>query len=223
MSSMRSEVDDLRSERRWQGGKRTLMHALGIHYRELPLTAGLAWLLDPDSWHGLGGRVLSGLLDQLGLPPVVTHPVTVTTEEDRPAWKTRADLVVRMPGTTLLFEAKVFAGEENQQCDRLSKAWEPEAPTRVFLTMDGRPPLTAVHSCGQWHSLTWTQVGAIIRGAINRVPDCTPGAREFLATIEMMGASQSMPADEKVGFYLRHWQDIEEWAQISGRGVFDLG
>jgi hypothetical protein len=41
-----------------------------------------------------------------------------------------------------------------------------------------------------------------------------PGAREFLATIEMMGASQSMPGDEKVGFYLRHWQDIEEWAAL---------
>ena len=214
MSSMRSEVEKLRDERRWHGGKRTLMHALGIHYLELPLTAGLAWLLDPDGWHGLGSHVLSGLLDQLGLPPVVARPVTATTEEDRPAWKTRADLVVRMPGTTLLFEAKVFSGEEDKQCDRLSKAWELEAPTRVFLTMDGRPPLTAVHSHGQWRLLTWPQVGVIIRGAIDRVPDCAPGAREFLATIEMMGASQSMPGDEKVGFYLRHWQDIAEWAAL---------
>jgi hypothetical protein len=214
MSSMRSEVDDLRGERRWHGGKRTLMHALGIHYLELPLTAGLAWLLDPDGWHGLGSHVLSGLLDELGLPLAVARPVTVITEEDRPAWRTRADLVVRMPGTTLLFEAKVFSGEEDKQCDRLSKAWELEVPTRVFLTMDGRPPVTAVHTSGQWHSLTWTQVGVIIRDAIDRAPDCAPGAREYLATIEMMGAGQSMPGDEKVGFYLRHWQDIEEWAAL---------
>jgi len=214
MSSMRSEVDDLRGAHRWQGGKRTLMQALGIHYLELPLTAGLAWLLDPDGWHGLGSHVLSGLLDQLGLPLAVARPVTVTTEEDRPAWKTRADLVVRMPGTTLLFEAKVFSGEEDNQCDRLSKAWEPEVPTRIFLTVDGRLPLTAVQSRGQWHSLTWTQVGVIIRTAIDRAPDCAPGAREFLATIEMMGANQSMPGDEKAGFYLRHWQDIAEWAAL---------
>ena len=45
---------------------RTLMHALDIHYLELPLTAGLAWLLDPDGWHGLSSHVLSGLLNQLG-------------------------------------------------------------------------------------------------------------------------------------------------------------
>jgi hypothetical protein len=70
------------------GAKRTLMHAQGIHYLELPLTAGLAWLLDPDGWHGLGIHVLSGLLDQLGLAPAVARPVTVTTEEDRPSWKT---------------------------------------------------------------------------------------------------------------------------------------
>lgn len=219
MSSMHSEVDNLRSERRWRGGKRTLMHALGIHYKELPLTAGLAWLLDPDGWHGLGSRVLSGLLDQLGLPTEVIRPVTVSTEEARPAWQTRADLVVRMPRTTLLFEAKVFSDEEEKQCDRLSKAWEPEAPTRVFLTMDGRLPLTAVHSRGQWHSLTWTQVGVVIRDAIDRVQDCAPGARDFLATIEMMGASQSMPEDEKVGFYLRHWQEIQEWAALRAQGV----
>jgi hypothetical protein len=65
MSSMRSEVDDLRGERRWRGRKQTLMHAQGIHYLELPLTAGLAWLLDPDGWQGLGSHVLSSLLDQL--------------------------------------------------------------------------------------------------------------------------------------------------------------
>ena len=57
-------------------------------------------------------------------------------------------------------------------------------------------------------------MGVIIRRAIDCVPDCAPGAREFLATIEMMGASQSMPGDEKVGFYLRHRQDIEEWAAL---------
>jgi hypothetical protein len=214
MSSMGSEVDKLRNGGRWLGGKHTLMHALGIHYLELPLTAGLAWLLDPDGWHGLGSHVLSGLLGELGLPPVVGCPVTVTTEEARPAWQTRADLVVRMPGTTLLFEVKVLSGEADQQCDRLSKAWEAEVPTRVFLTLDGRPPVTAVHSRGQWINLIWTQVGVIIRGAMDSGPDCAPGAREFLATIEMLGATQLMTGDDKAGFYLRHWQEIQEWALL---------
>jgi len=56
---MRGEADSLRDQGRWRGGHRTLMHALGIQHREVFLTAGLAWLLDPDGWHGLGSRVLS--------------------------------------------------------------------------------------------------------------------------------------------------------------------
>jgi PD-(D/E)XK nuclease superfamily len=187
MASMRREVDALRSDGRWRGGRRTLMHALGIHYREVYLTAGLAWLLDPDGWHGLGSQVLQGLLVQLGLPATAGYPVIVTTEEARPAWQTRADLVVRMPGTTLLFEAKVYSGEEPEQCDRLARAWEPEIPTLVFLTGDGRLPLTAIHSAGQWQLLTWSRVGTVIRASIAKTPDCAPGARELLTTIETFG------------------------------------
>ena len=51
---MRREADSLRDQGRWRGGHRTLMHALGIQHREVFLTAGLAWLLDPDGWHGPG-------------------------------------------------------------------------------------------------------------------------------------------------------------------------
>ena len=85
IASMQREVNLLRDQGRWLGGYRTLMHALGIQYREVYLTAGLAWLLDPDGWHGLGSKVLSGLLAQLGLPSGIEHPVTVSKEETRSA------------------------------------------------------------------------------------------------------------------------------------------
>jgi PD-(D/E)XK nuclease superfamily len=186
ISSMRSEVTWLRDQGRWRGGYRTLMHALGIRHREVYLTAGLAWLLNPDSWHGLGDQVLSGLLTQVGLPAAVEHPVLVTTEEVRSAGETRADLVVRMPGVTLLVEAKVYADEQPGQCDRLAEAWAPENPALVFLTMAGRPPQTAVRSAALWKRLTWLQVGAIIDTAA-RLPGCAPGALELLATIKILG------------------------------------
>lgn len=186
VTSMRREVDRLRDQGRWQGGYRTLMHALGIQYREVYLTAGLAWLLDPDGWHGLGSQVLSGLLAQLGLSSAIEHPVTVTTEETRSAGETRADLVVRMPGVTLLVEAKVYAVEQPDQCDRLADAWAPENPSLVFLTREGQPPQTAVRSAALWQRLTWAQVGAIVAAAA-RTPDCAPGVRELLTTIEIFG------------------------------------
>jgi hypothetical protein len=186
IDSMLREVASLRDQGRWRGGHRTLMHALGIQHREAYLTAGLAWLLDPDGWHGLGDKVLSGLLAQIGLPAAVSNPVRVATEETRSAGETRADLVVRMPGTTLLVEAKVYAGEQPGQCDRLADAWALEKPTLVFLTIDGRPPRTAIRSAALWQRLAWPEVAAIIADAA-RAPDCAPGVRDLLATIEILG------------------------------------
>ena len=84
MESMRREADSLRDQGRWRGGHRTLMHGLGIRHPEVDLTAGPAWLLDPDGWHGLGSRVLSGLLGQLGLTSTVGYPVRVAVEETGP-------------------------------------------------------------------------------------------------------------------------------------------
>jgi hypothetical protein len=186
ISSMRSEVALLREEGCWRGGYRTLMHALGIRHREVYLTAGLAWLLDPDGWHGLGDKVLRGLLTQLGLSSAIKHPVLVSTEETRSVWDTRADLIVRMPGVTLLVEAKVYAGEQPDQCDRLADAWAAERPTLVFLTLDGGLPRTAVRSAGRWKRLTWHQVTAIVETAAG-APGSAPGVRELLATLKILG------------------------------------
>lgn len=186
IDSMRREAASLRDQGRWRGGHRTLMHALGISQREVYLTAGLAWLLDPDGWHGLGSKVLSGLLAQLGLPPAIDYPVRVAVEETRSGGETRADLVVRMPGVTLLIEAKIYADEQPGQCDRLADAWATETPTLVFLTLNGRSPRTAVTSAALWHRMAWPQVAAIIADAA-RASDCAPGVRDLLATIEIFG------------------------------------
>jgi len=186
IDSMRREAAALRDQGQWRGGHRTLMHALGFQHREVYLTAGLAWLLDPDGWHGLGSKVLSGLLMRLGLLPAIDYPVSVAVEETRSGGETRADLVVRMPSLTLLIEAKVYADEQPGQCDRLAEAWADEKPTLVFLTLDGRLPYTAVTSAGLWHQLAWPQVAAVIADAA-RASDCAPGVLDLLATIETFG------------------------------------
>jgi PD-(D/E)XK nuclease superfamily len=110
----------------------------------------------------------------------------VAVEETRSGGETRADLVVRMPGVTLLIEAKVYADEQPGQCDRLAEAWADEKPTLVFLILDGRLPYTAVTSAGLWHQLAWPQVAAVIADAA-RASDCAPGVLDLLATIEIFG------------------------------------
>src|SRR4051794_28023907 len=56
----------LKADGHWRGGPRTLLGALDLHYRELVMTGGLAWLLRPDGHHGLGDSVLRALVDRAG-------------------------------------------------------------------------------------------------------------------------------------------------------------
>lgn len=170
--------------RRWRGGPRTLLAALDVHFQELAMTAGLAWLLRPDGHHGLGPAVLTGLLTQVGVERADVGPSVRIRQEEQRA-KTRADLVVYGSGWTLVVEAKTFAPEQEHQLDRLHELWAGDpAPVFVFLTRGQRPPTTAVASLEAWLRLTWREVGAIARAAAEPVPDAAPGVYDYIDTLE---------------------------------------
>lgn len=190
-SSMADEAAQLLDAGQWRSGGRTLLSALGLHHREVALCAALAWLLRPDGWHGFGTGVLRGLLDHLSLTSDRLDRVEVVTEEVRidpdTGKATRADIVVRTAETTLVIEAKVFAGEQEDQADRLAKLWADESPELVYLTRyDGRMPWTAVDSEGAWRPLTWRQVAQIARAAAG-VAKPTGGALDVIETLEAYG------------------------------------
>ncbi|MGY1751497.1 PD-(D/E)XK nuclease family protein [Blastococcus sp. SYSU D01042] len=169
---------------RWRGGPRTLLAALDQQYRELAMTAGLAWLLRSDGHHGLGPAVLDGLLDYLAIDGSGTEAgVRVVLEEQRD--ETRADLIVYGGDWTIVLEAKTFAVEQERQLDRLYAHWRDEsAPCFVFLTRGQRPPTTAVDSRGQWRALTWEQVADIARAAATSMTGAAPGVHDYIATLE---------------------------------------
>lgn len=183
--SMTMEMNQLRAEGRWRTGGRTLLHELGVHHSEVLLCRGLAWLLTPDGWHGLGTRFLIGMLSALGLPSEGAEKAVVAVEETRGA--TRADVVVRLPEATLLIEAKVFAGEQQLQCDRLAAEWAHETPTLVFLTRGGTEPTSAVDSAGAWHTITWRQIATIAAAAAQAPAEPSHGALDFIETLEQYG------------------------------------
>ena len=125
----------------WRSGGTTLLVALGLQFNEVYLCRGLAWLLDPEGGHQMGRHPLHALLRSLDLPVIEDAPVEIRVEEGRA--DTRADLVLRVGGQTVIFEAKVLAGEQPRQADRLSEHWAGENPTLVFLTRTGYAPYTA--------------------------------------------------------------------------------
>lgn len=166
----------------WQSGGKTLLAALGIQYLEVPLCRGLAWMLDPAGGHRLGRHMVDAFLTDLGLPVVADAAVTITVEEIRA--DTRADIVIRIGEQTVLVEAKVLAGEQPQQADRLSAHWANENPLLVFLTRSGQLPHTAQASSGRWLPRTWRDVARIARAAIvDASLEPSAGAREFIETI----------------------------------------
>jgi hypothetical protein len=182
--SMSAEMLKLRADGQWLGGSRTLLHALKLEHSELVLTAGLAWLLDPENFHRLGNGVLDALLDNLGLESAIRHPVRIDREEPRNS--TRADLIVRLPGVTILVESKVAAGEQVDQCARLGAEWADESPVLVFLTRDRRAPETAGDRQGDWICRSWADVASIVKTAMASLPPgrrAAPGVLDYLETL----------------------------------------
>jgi hypothetical protein len=182
---VRERQEELIRRGRWRSGPRTLLAALDLHYRELSMTAGLAWFLRPDGHHGLGTAVLTGLLSRLGISDhaITTPAVRVVLEEQRD--QTRADLVVYGGDWTIVVEAKTYAVEQEAQLDRLWWHWQDEPGAHfVFLTRGARSPRTAKESREFWRLLTWEDIASLVETAALDVPGVAPGVHEYISTLE---------------------------------------
>ncbi|WP_168990221.1 PD-(D/E)XK nuclease family protein [Yimella sp. RIT 621] len=167
----------------WQSGSRTLLTALGLQHQEVPLCRGLAWLLDPTGGHHLDRAALNAFLHYIGQPVTASDDeVKIQVEEIRE--NTRADIVLNLGARTIVVEAKVHAGEQPTQADRLAALWGEHSPTLVFLTTNGYAPYTAVDSKESWVPCRWRDLAAAIRQAIaEQGLEASAGARDFLETI----------------------------------------
>lgn len=184
LERMRERQRDLVAVGGWRGGPRSLLAALGLQYRELTMTAGLAWSLRPDGHHGLGSALLEGLLARLDDPITAADlGLRVVLEEQR--GDTRADLVLYGSTWTVVVEAKTFAGEQDEQLDRLHDNWQYDpAPRFVFLTRGAREMRSAHRTADAWQPMTWQDVAALLRSAVRAAPRPAPGVLDYLTTLE---------------------------------------
>ncbi|GAB2776285.1 hypothetical protein GCM10027039_41920 [Terrabacter koreensis] len=166
----------------WRSGGKTLLAALGLQFDEVALCRGLAWLLDPEGGHAMGRHPLHALLSSLDLPVADDAAVEIRVEEARA--DTRADVVVRVGGRTVVLEAKVLASEQPRQADRLYEHWASENLTLVFLTRTGHAPRTADISAGLWKARAWRDMATLLRNVADGAGlNPSAGAREFIETI----------------------------------------
>lgn len=182
---MSAEVIGLKNRGDWCSGGHTLLSALRVHHNEVMLCRGLAWLLGPDGRHGLSHSFLQRFLALLDIDTSDIETAIISTEEQRGS--TRADIVIRTDARAILVEAKVWAGEQPHQAERLDDEWSHEEPVLVFLTRDGRLPTSTPYARHDWHGLSWADVARVLDEAIGERPDCAPGAREYLETLSRYG------------------------------------
>lgn len=168
LTAMETLEAQLVDEGRWSAGPATLFAALGLVNREVANCRVLGWILDPLAPHGLGTEVLRSLLGLLSARTAESRlqtigdlaRATVVTEEARGS--TRADLVVYGAGWSVVIEAKLGAGEQSQQGERLAAEW-PDSEY-IFLTRSGQPMRTAGDA--EWITLSWTELLTLVRDTL---------------------------------------------------------
>lgn len=160
----------LRAAGRWVAGPTTLLEVLGLQSDEVRNCRIVRWLLDPLAPHGFGVAALELVLRRLndlaaeqGLErrefPDAEH-ATLIVEEARGS--TRADIVISGPTWVVVIEAKIFAGEQDQQGQRLSDLWPGAA--YVYLTRGGDEMATAGDE--PWVRMRWSDLlGAVAQAA----------------------------------------------------------
>lgn len=191
MAEMRREQERLVSEGRWMTGPSDFFGILGLARRENPHSRMLKWLLTPTARHGLGSGLLERVVRRCRNEPV-SAPINVRKVAFS-VWRNdrEADLVVWARDFTLVIENKVDASEQPNQCDDLYCHFEDEkAPLFLFLTPDGRKPVTATRPCARraFQTLAWSDIASMLEDALTDSPVAAVGdaadiARNYLQTL----------------------------------------
>ncbi len=193
MSEMRCQHDRLVSAGLWVTGPSDFLDIIGLARDENTHSRMLKWLLTPTARHGLGCGLVKGLVEHLTGEPVPA-PMAVS-RVDFSHWRNEreADLVVWGQNFTLIVENKVDASEQPDQCDDLYENYKSEiAPLFLFLTPDGRWPLTATtpEARGTFKAISWPEVRTMLEAALDKsrpatgVADAVDVVSNYLRTLK---------------------------------------
>lgn len=142
-----------------------VFEVLGITNTEIRHSNVIAWLMRPKGNHGLGGAVLSALIEKAGgTPPAETGDFRIMRESDNiDILAVSADRHV-----TLAIENKVWSGEHDDQLSRYQGIVERRYPDwehlYLFLSPFGTPPEGEADR-ESWVPIDYRALLGIIEGA----------------------------------------------------------
>jgi hypothetical protein len=183
-----AEQARLRADGLWTHGRDDMLGVLRLHRDEVRHSRLIAWLLDPCAHHGLGSRVLDGLLARLFPGEAFASLADAHPRCEVPLLEGRLDIVVDAPGLHLVIENKVDAPEGPGQCDYYYEHVDRPDARFVLLSPDGRRARSEdAEVRDAFRPLRYADLAGIIRGAL---ASSAPRARgrvvveEYLRTLE---------------------------------------
>ena len=119
--------------------------AVNLARSELKHCSFLRWLLDPRGSHYQGDLFLKRFIESFkeGFPKEIPKDELSSCKvksEDSDIAAGRVDISIKWKSFTIAIEAKIDAGEQEDQISRYGDS--PEIDVIVFLTKDGRKPTT---------------------------------------------------------------------------------
>jgi hypothetical protein len=189
---MVAEERALKVQGAWVRGRDDFFGVLKIEGAEVRHSAMIAWLLDPCAAHGLGVRFLERFLAAgFGDEAVQADLATVATRCEMQAGGGRVDIVVEASDLFLVIENKLYSPEGADQCGYYYDQLKHRDGLFLFLTPDGRAPMSASgDAAGAYRSMSYRVVRAVLAAALAESAPARPPrpgrhiAEDYLRTLE---------------------------------------
>lgn len=167
LADLVAEESRLRDAGKWMHGRADYLGVIDRHRDELVHSKMLAWFLDPCARHGLGTRVLAGVL-RLTHPdaPVPSRLERANVFTEVVLGERRLDIVVDAPGLYLVIENKVDADESDGQCAYYYKHVRRADARFILLSSDGRTS----RDTPEFQPLRFSQVARVLEEALRDAP-----------------------------------------------------
>ncbi len=176
MADLTQEHRRLVREGAWRSGPADFLAVLHRSGHETYHSLLIAWLCRPQAHHGLGDRFLRRLIADCGasnlLDDGADSAVHVTTEDS--AGEGRIDILIETERGRLAIENKTWAVEGPGQLEHYYDALNDGSTVFAFLTPRGRRPVSAGETADMWDQVSYRQVAAALRNALDE-PNDHPG------------------------------------------------
>ena len=159
-SKLKEELDTQRIQ------KFNILKILNISSDEVRHSSFLAWLLDSKSGHNQGFLFFNAFMQMCNIDVHIDQPYSYTVKREFSEIESIIDILIYRRSDFLVYvENKIYSAEGNAQCSREVRDMRrlgtrllipPERQYAVFLTPDGREPVTGDPEC--WRTLSYQQL-----------------------------------------------------------------